>query len=138
MAFGTVPQGIDVVLKVGTSSADTLVGGLNVWQYQGQRQTTERDYYDDYPSLTTVGPASRTITLSGDYAVNDDGQAILKAAFDAGSEIFFSTAPDGTNGEAIQVRVSQYQVGGPNPQGPPSLSVTLNQADDPTDISGGL
>lgn len=138
MAFGTVPQGTDVVLKVGTSSADTLVGATNVWDYTGDRQTTERDYYNAYASLFTTGPAKRVFQLQGDYAANDDGQSILKTAFDAGTTIFASAAPDGTNGESIAVRVSQYKVGGPNPNGPPSYSATLNQAADPTDVGGGL
>lgn len=138
MAFGTVPQGIDVVLKVGTSSADTLVGGINVWDYTGDRQTTQRDYYDGFPSLFTVGPASRTVQFQGDYAADDDGQAIVKAAFDAGTEIYASVAPNGTDGESVKVRVSQYKIGGPNPQGPPSLSFTMNQSEDPTDVGGGL
>ena len=76
--------------------------------------------------------------LQGDYASNDDGQAILKAAFDAGTTIYASTAPNGTDGESLPVRVSQYKIGGPNPNGPPSLSVTLNQATDPSDVGGGL
>lgn len=138
MAFGTVPQGTALALKVGNASADTLVGASNVWDYTGDRQTTERDYYNAFPSLFTTGPAKRTFQIQGDYAAGDSGQAIIKAAFDSGLTIFASAAPDGTNGEQIEVRVSQYKTGGPSPNGPPSFSATLNQANDPTAVGGGL
>lgn len=139
MAFGTVPQGTDVRLYVGNSSpAATLVGAINVWDYTGDRQTTDRDYYNGFASITTIGPAKRVGSMQGDYAADDDGQAILKAAFDAATVIYFSTSPDGTDGEEIAVRVSQYKIGGPSPNGPPSFSCTLNQAADPTDVGAGL
>jgi hypothetical protein len=138
MAFGTVPQGTEVVLKVGTSTADTLVGACTTWDYTGDRQTTERDYYNGFDSTTTTGPAKRSMQLQGDYAVNDDGQAILKAAFDAGTTIYASVAPNGTDGESLPVRVSQYKAGGSNPNSPATFSVTLNQAADPAAVGGGL
>ncbi len=138
MPFGTVPQGTVAVLKVGVASAITLVGAVVTWDYTGDRQTTDREYYNAFPSTTTVGPAKRTMQFQGDYAAADDGQAIVKSAFDAATDIFGSVAPDGTNGESLPSRVSQYKIGGPSPNGPPSLSFTLNQRLDPTNVGAGL
>lgn len=137
--FGVVPQGTAAVLKVGVGdTADTLVGAVVTYDYTGDRQTTEREYYNAFPSTTTVGPAKRTMNFTGDYAQGDDGQAIVKDAFDNATDISGSVAPNGTDGESLPSRVSQYKIGGPSPNGPPSLSFNLNQRLDPTVVGAGL
>lgn len=138
MAFGTVPQGTAAVLKVGLTSADTLVGAVVTWDYSADRTTTKREYYNAFPATTTVGPANRTFNMAGDYAVGDDGQIIVKGAIDAGSDMFGSVAPNGTDGESLPSRASSWKLGGPSVNGPPSLSFVLNQRLDPTAVGAGL
>jgi hypothetical protein len=138
---GTYFQGGAARVRIGSSSPPgTLFGGLKQWDAQGTRTTAVDDFYNGEASDTSIGKANRRFTASGSWGQGDAALAIAKTAFDddTGPIIFISYTHDGTNGEILPVRASNFQSSGPNPNQKGTYNTTFEQAGAPTDLAGGL
>jgi hypothetical protein len=140
MPFGTVPNGTANRIWVGTTQGAVTVpvGGLQSWEYGGESETTEETFYNDFPSITTVADPTRDFVMGGRWNDGDSGLAIIKAGFETKDIIYAATAPEGTNGEGLPVRVSRFRLTGGGPAQAASYQVSLVQAGDPFDVAGGL
>lgn len=140
MAFGTVANGSDNRVNVGTSqgSVNVLVGGLQNWEYGGTADTSTEDFYNDFPSIITVGEPVRTGSGSGKFADADSGLAIIKNAFESQAVMYHSWAPNGTDGEGLPCRVSEFRLTGSGRNTAANYNYSVVQAADPFDVGGGL
>lgn len=139
MPFGTVPNGTDNSLLVGTAAPPTTpVGGLQGWEYGGEGDTTEEAFYNDFPSITTVGDPVNDGSFSGKWADGDSGLIILKNAYTAKSVIYAAWAPDGSNGEIMPSRVSRFRLTGGGVETAADYQFSLTQAGAITELGTGL
>ena len=139
MAFGTVPNGTSNRLFVGTTAPPTIpVGGLQGWEYGGEGETSEETFYNDFPSITTVADPVNDGSFSGKWADADSGLIILKNAFNTQDIIYAGISPNGTDGEVLPCRVNRFRLTGAGPEQAADFQFSLVQADDVTDLGGGL
>lgn len=140
MAFGTVPNGTANRVWVGAAagSATILVGGLQNWRYGGTSDTSKEEFYNGFTSIVTVGEPSRQGSGSGKWNDGDSGLAIVKAGFETQATISFAVAPNGTAGEGIPGRVSNFQLSGQGVRQAAGYEFTIEQADVPFNVGGGL
>ena len=139
MPFGTVPNGSSNRLYVGTSAPPSVpVGGLQGWEYGGEGETTEEAFYNDFPSITTVGDPVNDASFSGKWADGDSGLIILKNAYNDQSIIYAAFSPNGTDGETLPCRVNRFRITGGGVEQAADFQFSLVQADDVADFGGGL
>ena len=140
MPFGTVPNGSSNRLFVGTSSGavNVPVGGLQGWEYGGEGETTEETFYNDFPSITTVGDPVNDGSFSGKWADGDSGLVILKAGYNTQDVIYAAYQPNGTDGEILPCRVSRFRLTGGGVEQAAGYQFSLVQADDIITVDGGL
>lgn len=137
MAFGTPPEGSEVVVYVGaTNSPTTPLGGLFNWNESEDSPTKTRKYYMQ-PSITSIGTRAKTFTAQCDYEEGDAGQQLVFAARLAGDSFFIMVAPGGTNGEVTEVKVSRQEIAGPDPDGFSTINWTFNQQSAPVAAGAG-
>lgn len=139
MPFGTIPSVADTDILVGTTSTPTTpVGGLQSASMGGQSETTTDEFYNAFPSNTTVGPNKWTVPLSGKYLKADSGQDIVNNAFYTKDVIYVSAAPNGTDGQKMPGRVSRLEVNFANPNQATAWQATIEQAGDVADVGTGF
>lgn len=137
---GTYSQGGAAQILIGSSSPPaTKLGGVKSANYAGTRSTTVDDFYNQEASDTSIGKASRRWNIQGIASNGDTGLAIAKVAFDddTGPIIFVAGSLEGTNGEILPCRVSNFEIGFPDANRKCTYTVQTEQADDPTDMAGG-
>jgi hypothetical protein len=116
MPIGTIPGGQATILAVGATSAlGTEVGAVTGWSAPMQRTTDTRKYYGNTPSVVTVGPSVDTWTVNCDLTSGDTGQQFIIAQYNASTAFFIGYVDANGNGEYQQVRASQLQPQGQNP-----------------------
>lgn len=140
MAFGTVPNGTDNRIWVGTTppTATVLLGGLQQWEFGGEAETQEEEFYNGFTSIITVGEYKYDGTGSGKWADADDGLIIVQGASETQDIIAFAVAPNGTDGKGAPVRVSRFRLTGGGVRQAAGYQFSVVQADDPFDVGGGL
>lgn len=139
MPFGTVPNGTDNRVWVGlTEGGLVLVGGLQSWEFSQTSDTSEEKFYNGDASIVTVSSPVYSGTGGGKWEDGDSGLAIIVGAKDDGSIIFFAVAPNGTDGQGIPGRVSEFRLTGGGVDQAADYSFTIVQADDPFTVGGGL
>lgn len=139
MALGTIPTPTDRRVKIGTADPpSTLIGGLQTSQMRGSSNTTTEKFENTYPSYTAVGPNTWQVQLGGKYLKSDSGQDIINAAFETKDVVYCSMAPNGADGKTLPGRVSSLQIDIANADTATGWQATIEQADDPTDLGGGL
>lgn len=140
MPFGTVPNGTDNRVWVGTSSGavTTPVGGLQGWEYGGEATKTDEKFYNDFPSITTISDPLYDFVMSGKWNDGDSGLAVIKAAFASQAIIWAAVAPNGVDGEGLAVRVSRFRITGGGVEQAAGYQFSFAQAAEPFDIAGGL
>jgi hypothetical protein len=137
MAYGVPPEGSTARVFVGTSDPPTTpVGGNFQWDDTEDTPSKKRAYYGQ-PTIFSTGVSGKTVTASCDYEVGDAGQQIIFAARIAKSAIFVGTCPDGTNGESVQVKVTNQKVAGPDPEGFSTVNWSFVQQAAPTVMGAG-
>lgn len=138
MPYGTPVPGSSAVIQVGTTSNPTTnLGGVVSWTYGVDSPSSTRNYYGQ-ASVSAAGKTSRTIQFTLDYETGDSGQAILAAAVISKVDIWVRILPDGTHGEILQTKVSGGSVAGPDANGFTTISYTMLQQADPTQVGGGF
>jgi hypothetical protein len=139
MSGGTFNAGSVAKVLVGTADPPTIeLEGCKTAAYRGTRPSSNDDFYME-PSVTDVGKATRTIPLTGKCKSGAPGLILLKANFDddTGTTIFGAVSIEGSKGDVLPSRVSDFEVGLPDVNGKCTYSFTLQQAADPTQLAGG-
>lgn len=127
-------------VKVGTTSPPSiLLEGVKSATYTGQRPTNTDDFYNQEASDVSTGKATRRMTITGVAKSTAPGLVLLKASFDddTGPIIYGSVSQNGTTGEALPARVSNIEVGFPDPNRHCTYSFQLEQGGDPVALAGG-
>lgn len=139
MPASNIPNGTANRIWVGTASpATTPVAGLQGYEYGGEGQTSKEEFYDDFDSITTVGPNSYDGSYSGKWNPGDPGLAILKNAFRNRTEIFAAFSVDGTNGEEVKGRVPRFRLTGQGSRTAAGYQFSFAGNAEPTNVAAGL
>ena len=138
MAIGEVLSGQGTILSVGdTSALGTEVGGLTGWSAPQNRNQSERKYYGNTPTKVIPGVSVDTWTLTCDLTSGDDGQRYIIAKYRSGAAFFIGYADEDGNGEYQEVRASQVQPQGQNPDDPNTTSYAFGGISARVDIGDG-
>ena len=138
MPIGSIPNGQPTILSVGdTSALGTEVGAVTGWSAPQQRTTDTRKYYGNTPSVVTQGPSVDTWTVNCDLTSGDTGQQYIIDKYRTGLAFFIGYADANGNGEYQQVRASQVQPQGQNPDSANTTSYAFGGIADRVDIGSG-
>lgn len=138
--MGTLNQGSAAQLKIGTADPPTiLIEGVKSGNRPGSRPTTVDDFYNQEASDTSVGKATRSVTVGGICESAATGLILAKASFDddSGPIIYVSVSLNGVTGETLPSRCSTCDIGFPDANRKCTYNLVFSQADDPTPLAGG-
>lgn len=139
MPFGTVPPSTGWRVKVGTSSPATVpVGGVNKFSWRESSTVSKDPFYNDDATNTNIGPVSVSTPISGKKKKGDSGQAIIRAAAKNQTTIFVQVTEDGVDGEEVEVRCSNWNLDGNDPEQATDWSVDLDQVNAATTVGAGF
>lgn len=94
------------------SGADEIDGVIDATVSFSRDMLDTTDYFDGIYRTRIYGLADVSISLSGDYEQSDAPHALIRTSQVAGSTIYITVLPNGTNGFTYPCLVESYESSG--------------------------
>lgn len=104
--------GFNAVISVATGASATysIINGITQFSIGEPRDMLDiTDFADSNLKRKIAGLKDVTISMSGDLEIADTAYLNLRACFDAGTAAIVRVLPDGTNGKAYAMLVSNIE-----------------------------
>jgi hypothetical protein len=139
MTLPTTPaQGSTLKIQVSATSGGvkTDVNGMSRWSRRASRAVTTTQVFHRTAPYRNIAPRDAGITLSGILITGDPGQTLLRDAELAGTSVFVTILPDGTNGFMQECMVASLS-GDASPEGFQENGFELTAVAAPTIVALG-